>query len=159
MQLLIFIGLQGAGKSSFYHTFFADSHLRLNGDMLKTANREKILFEACLNSKTKTVIDKTNSTKDDRLSYITLAKQAHFTVIAYYFDVDFDDAMIRNNARTGKAKIPEVGVKSVAKKLQKPTFDEGFDKIFYVSVNHDKNLAKNFTITEQFKETLCDLKN
>lgn len=54
MELIIFIGLQGTGKSTFYKHHFVDSHLRLNGDMLKTQHRETTLFHACLNSKTST---------------------------------------------------------------------------------------------------------
>lgn len=134
MELIIFIGLQGSGKSTFYKRYFADTHIRLNGDMLKNRHRETILFQACLNSKTKTVIDKTNPTKQIRAAYIQPAKEHHFKVIAYYFDVPFDIALKQNNQRQGKAKILEVGLKSVAKQLTKPTDDEGFDKIYFVKV-------------------------
>ncbi|MFW2178052.1 MULTISPECIES: AAA family ATPase [unclassified Moraxella] len=134
MQLIIFIGLQGSGKSTFYKQHLVDSHIRLNGDMLKTKHRETLLFHACLTSKTPTVIDKTNATIAERQPLIALAKQQHFNVIAYYFDVPFAIALAQNNHREGKAKVPEVGVKSTAKKLQPPQFSEGFDQIFYVKV-------------------------
>ncbi len=146
VQLIIFIGIQGAGKSTFYQQNFCDTHIRLNGDMLKTKHREKLLFEACLQSKTATVIDKTNPSKDSRADYIRQAQQHRFTVIAYYFDVPFVDALQRNNRRTGKSKVPEVGVKATAKQLEKPCFSEGFDKIYHVSVTDD------FHISEQIKE-------
>lgn len=150
MQLIIFIGLQGAGKSTFYKERFIDTHIRLNGDMLKTAHREKLLFGACLDSKTPTVIDKTNPTRDVRADYIRLAKAHHFKVIAYYFDVPFDVALANNNGRHGKAKTPEVGLKSIAKVLTRPDFDEGFDKIFVV-----KNIGGDFEV----QEYVCDLTN
>lgn len=60
MQLIIFTGLQASGKSTFYKEYFYKTHLRLNLDMLKTRHREKILFDACLESKSKCVIDNTN---------------------------------------------------------------------------------------------------
>lgn len=135
MELVIFIGIQGAGKSTFYKTHLMDTHIRLNGDMLKSRHREHILFKACLESKTKTVIDKTNPTADIRKPYIDLAKQYQFKVIAYYFDTPFDIAKDRNNKRTGKNKVPEVGLKSVAKQLTFPTFDEGFDEIYIIKDN------------------------
>lgn len=135
MELIIFIGIQGAGKSTFYKTHLMDTHIRLNGDMLKSRHREMLLFNACLESKTKTVIDKTNPTANIREPYITLAKQHHFKVIAYYFDTPFEIAKDRNNQRTGNAKIPEVGLKSVAKQLTFPTFDEGFDEIALIQNN------------------------
>lgn len=148
MELLIFIGLQGSGKSTFYHEHFKDSHLRLNGDMLKTRHREMLLLDACLKSKTRCVIDKTNPTKAVRAEYIKLAKHHHFKVIAYYFDVPFMVALANNNERLGKDKIPEVGLKAVAKVLTKPDFDEGFDEIYVV-----KHKDGHFDI----QEYPCDL--
>ena len=146
----MFTGLQGAGKRTCYKERLVDTHIRLNGDMLKTAHREKLLFRACLDSKTPTVIDKTNPTRDVRADYIRLAKVHHFKVIAYYFDVPFDVALANNNQRHGKAKIPEVGLKSVAKVLTHPDFDEGFDEIFVV-----KNISGDFEV----QEYVCDLTN
>ena len=65
-EAIIFIGLQASGKSSFYHAKFSHSHMRLNLDMLRTRNREKILLEACLRAKQSFVIDNTNSTLTER---------------------------------------------------------------------------------------------
>lgn len=137
MQLLIFIGVQGAGKSTFCRQFY-DTHIRLNRDMLKTKHRENLLFQACLDSKTPTIIDKTNPTRAERADYITRAKSQYFEIIAYYFDVDFDSALLRNNQRSGKAKVPEIGLKSTLKKLEKPSFSEGFDIIYYVRTINDE---------------------
>lgn len=144
MQLIMFIGLQGAGKSTFYQQQFFHTHMRLNKDMLNTNHRLRLLFEAGLASKTKMVIDKTNPTALERAEFISAAKAAKFEVVAYYFDCDFKDALARNNARTGKAKIPVLGLKNTAKRMQRPSFDEGFDKIFTVTV-----AVPRFTITEQ----------
>lgn len=149
MELIIFIGIQGAGKSSFYKQFFADSHIRLNGDMLKTKHREQLLFDACLASKTPTVIDKTNATIEERQRYILPALSQHFKIIAYYFDVAFDDALARNNQRTGKAKIPEIGLKATAKKMQQPTFAESFSQIFYVTLADNQFFVKEIAQHEQ----------
>jgi len=51
MEAILFIGIQAAGKSSFYREKFFDTHLRLNMDSLKTRNREDILLRACLDAK------------------------------------------------------------------------------------------------------------
>lgn len=45
MQLIIFIGVQASGKSTFYQQQFYSTHLRLNLDMLKIRHRENQLFE------------------------------------------------------------------------------------------------------------------
>ena len=144
MQLIIINGIQGVGKSTFYQRQFFHSHIRLNKDMLNTNHRLQLLFEACLASKTKTVLDKTNPTVLERADFITAAKAAGFEVTAYYFDCPFKDALARNNAREGKAKIPEVGVKGTAKKMQRPSFEEGFDKIFTVKVGEDTFVVQEY---------------
>lgn len=63
MDAVIFIGLQGAGKSTFYQRQFADTHLRINLDMLRTRHRERRLFELCLAIEQPFVIDNTNASQ------------------------------------------------------------------------------------------------
>ena len=134
MQLIIFTGVQASGKSSYYLLHLAHSHLRINLDMLKTRHRENMIFEACLASKTKTVIDNTNPTKADRARYIQRAKSAGFEVISYYFETDLKSTLERNSQRSGKANIPEVGVRATYKKLEVPDFEEGFDEIHHIKI-------------------------
>ena len=134
MQLIIFIGVQASGKSTFYKHNFYNTHLRINLDMLKTRHRENTIFEAGLASKTKMVIDNTNSTKQDRVRYMQRAKDAGFEVITYYFETDLKSTLERNSQREGKANIPEVGVRATYKKLEIPSLDEGFDEIFKVKI-------------------------
>lgn len=130
--MVILIGIQGAGKSTFFKKYFADTHIRINLDMLKTKHREKVLIEACLEAKQPFVIGKTNATIEQRARYIALAEEYKFSVVGYYFASDLAAAIERNNRRTGKAKIPEKGIHSTYSRLQIPELSEGFDKLFYV---------------------------
>lgn len=134
MQLIIFVGVQASGKSSFYLLNLAHSHLRINLDMLKTRHRENIIFEAGLASKTKMVIDNTNPTAEDRARYIQRALDAGFEVVAYYFDTDLESTLQRNAQRIGKANIPEVGVRATYRKLQVPDYSEGFNDIYWIKI-------------------------
>ncbi len=134
MQLIIFIGIQASGKSTFYQQYFSSTHLRINLDMLKTRHRENIIFEAGLASKTKMVIDNTNPDCESRARYIQRAKDAGFEVIAYYFETDLNSTLERNKQRQGKANIPEVGVRATYKKIQRPQISEGFSEIFQVKI-------------------------
>ena len=134
MQLIVFCGVQASGKSTFYQQYFASTHLRLNLDMLKTRHRENILFEAALASKTKLVIDNTNPDLLSRSRYIQRAIDAGFEVIAYYFATDLASTLKRNQQRTGKANIPEAGVRATYKKLEIPKISEGFSEIFQVQI-------------------------
>ena len=81
MQLVLFIGVQASGKSTFYRQRFAESHLRLSLDMLRTRFREAILFDACLEAKQPMVIDNTNPSRQERARYILPAKAAGFEII------------------------------------------------------------------------------
>ncbi len=134
MEAVIFIGIQATGKSTFYRERFLNTHIRLNLDMLKTRYREQILLKACLEAKQPFVIDNTNPTVEERRLYIQLARQAQFTVIGYYFQSKRDQALQRNQQRIGKTRIPDKGIKSTYAKLTLPRFSEGFDTLYYVTL-------------------------
>src|SRR5215813_12724401 len=107
MEAVIFMGIQGSGKSTFFKETFADSHIRINLDMLRTKHREKLLLEACLEAKQDFVVDKINLTRTERERYISLAKAYGFRIIGYYFQTNLTKALERNGRREGKARIPD----------------------------------------------------
>ncbi len=134
-EAIIFIGLQGSGKSSFYREKFFNTHIRINLDMLKTRHREKILFEACLEAKQSFVIDNTNPTLEDRKRYIIpAAKNKNFRIIGYYFQSNLEDCKRRNEQRHSQHFVPLVGILATYKKLIKPSYQEGYDAIYYVKL-------------------------
>ena len=106
MEAVIFIGIQSSGKSTFYKQRFADTHVRINLDMLKTRHREKLFFDACLAAKQRFVVDNCNPSRDDRRRYIEAAKVAGFTVIGYYLQSRIQDCKERNEQRPGKQAVP-----------------------------------------------------
>lgn len=141
MEAVVFIGVQGAGKSTFFKQRFVDTHVRINGDMLKTKFRERVLIEACLKAKQPFVVDKTNASREQRAGYIQLAKASNFRVVGYYFQSDFAAALERNNRREGKAKVPAQALRSFLKKLEKPSLNEGFDCLFGVWINENNDFV------------------
>lgn len=143
MECIIFTGIQASGKSTFYKQCFFKSHMRINLDMLKTRNRESIFIEASLLAKQPFVIDNTNPAVTDRQKYIEAARRHKFRVVGYYFEPDYELSMERNDQRIGKAKVPEVGIKSTLKKLEAPSYLEGFDELFRV-----KSHNGSFEVTE-----------
>jgi hypothetical protein len=60
MEMVLFIGIQATGKSSFYRERFFRTHIRVNLDMLKTRHRENLLFKTCLEGKADLVVENTN---------------------------------------------------------------------------------------------------
>lgn len=144
MQAVIFIGLQGAGKSTFFKEKFFNTHVRINMDMLKTRHREDLLLKACLEGQQPFVIDKTNPTTKNRERFIQAARENRFDVIAYYFVPDLKLSLERNAARTGKERVPDVALYATSKKLQPPTKEEGFDRLYTVR----QDAAGNFVVAE-----------
>jgi len=137
MEAVIFVGIQGTGKSTFYKERFFDTHIRINLDMLRTLHREKLILEACLEAKQKFVVDKINVTREQRARYIERAKNYGFRVIGYYFNSSLKNALERNSRREGNARIPDKGLLAALKRLQVPQYDEGFDELFYVWINEE----------------------
>jgi predicted kinase len=147
MEAVIFIGLQAAGKSSFYRDRFFSSHIRINLDMLKTRNREKIIFQACLSAKQSFVVDNTNPRLEDRERYIQPAKEKDFKIVGYYFQSRLEDCLRRNSQRPSGRSIPEVAFFATQKRLVLPSFDEGFDELYYVKIG-----TNNTFIVEEWQD-------
>ena len=123
---------------------FFNTHVRISMDQLNTRNKENIFINTCLSIQQPFVIDNTNPTKKDRLKYIELSKARKFKVIGYYFQSNLEKAIERNQNRTGKERIPEIGLRGTFKKLELPTRDEGFDELYYVEMVGDDFLIKNW---------------
>ena len=142
MECVLFIGIQGSGKSAFFQSRFAETHVRINRDMLKTRAREERFFLLCLNTGQRCVIDNTNPRAADRAPYIAAAAARGFRIAGYFFDVPVKEALARNAVRAGAARIPVPGVLRTAKILERPSHSEGFDALFRVTVN-----AGSFDVT------------
>lgn len=136
MECVLFIGVPGCGKSAFFKHAFADTHVRINRDMLKTRPREARLFSLCLEISQACVIDNTNATAEERARFIGPAKASGFAVVGYFFDVPTADAVSRNAARRESQRVPVVAIYATAKRLQRPTPAEGFDRLHRVQL-HD----------------------
>lgn len=139
--LVIMTGLQGSGKSTFYAKHLAGEFVRVNLDTLKTRYQERLLIEKCLSEGCSYTVDNTNPTRVDRERYIIPAKEAGYRIIGYYIDAKPSDCLGRNALREGRARVPDVAIYATAKKLEIPSYDEGFDELYLV-----KNDGKEMSI-------------
>ena len=144
MEAVIFVGLQGAGKSTFYRERFFATHLRINLDMLKTRHRENRFLEACIETRQPFVVDNTNATRAERQVYIEAARQAGFRVIGYYFQSRVEDCKRRNEQRPAEERIPVRGILGTSARMELPSRKEGFDELFYVRIDE----ANRFVVEE-----------
>jgi predicted kinase len=147
MDAVIFIGIPGSGKSTFFLERLFNTHVRINLDMLKTRHREMILITACIRAKQSFVVDNTNVTSAERSRYISLARQAGFRVAGYCFQSSLEAALQRNQNRSGKALIPPKGVIARYRKLELPSLAEGFDLLYGVRIDP----ATNQFVVEEWK--------
>ena len=135
MELILFIGIQATGKSSFYRERFFRTHVRINGDMLKTRHREELLMRACLEGKIPFVVDKMNLTRAERAGYIGPAKKAGFKIVGYFFQSQLAAALQRNARRDPAERIPDAGLGGASAALELPSRGEGFDQLFFVRMD------------------------
>ena len=145
METVIFMGVQGAGKSSFYKARFFSTHVRVSLDLLRTRNRETRLLEFCFDTQQKLVIDNTNPTRVERARYLSSSRHFGFRVIGYYFQSRVADCLQRNSGRSGQ--VPDVAILSTAKKLEVPALDEGFDELWYVRIHRGEFLVEQWNRT------------
>src|SRR4051812_424732 len=106
-ELVILIGLQGAGKTSFYRAIWAGTHNHVSKDRRRNnrrpARRQLQLLEEALRAGRSVVVDNTNPTALDRVELIALGRSLGARVVGYYFESRLADCLERNSQRAGKA--------------------------------------------------------
>ena len=131
--MVILMGLQGSGKSTFFAKEFKDKgHEHISLDLLKTRRKEAELIQTCLDENRSCVIDNTNPTKADRARYITPGKHCDFRVVGYFLQSKLADCLERNEKRD--RQVPKKGILATFNKIEMPSLDEGFDELNFVSI-------------------------
>jgi len=138
MELVIFVGLQAAGKTTFYRERFAATHDIVSKDLFPNnrhrERRQRQLIGEALEAGRSVVVDNTNATAEDRAPLINLGRELGARIVGYYFESGVPDSMARNRHCVGKAMVPNVAIAATAKKLRPPSLDEGFDQLFAVRI-------------------------
>ncbi|HEY9743531.1 MAG TPA: AAA family ATPase [Coleofasciculaceae cyanobacterium] len=138
MELVIFIGLQASGKSTFFHKYFSTTHEHVSKDLMRNnknpARRQLQLIEGALQAGRSVVVDNTNPTLEDRVSLIQIGCTYEAQIIGYYFKSQVKQCLERNRQRLGKAQVPDVAIYTTIKKLVRPTYAEGFHQLFNVRI-------------------------
>jgi predicted kinase len=135
-ELIILVGLQGSGKTTWYHEHCAATHVHVSKDLMATARNRELRqlhqIEEALAAGRDVVVDNTNPTVASRAALIAVGRKHQARVAAVYFEAHVPTSLMRNRAREGKARVPDVAIFATRKKLAPPSIEEGFDEVIVV---------------------------
>ena len=136
-ELVILIGLQGAGKSTFRRKFFDATHVVVSKDLLRNnrrpQRRQLELIHDALKQGRCVVVDNTNPRPEDRAALIDIGKQYGARVRGFYLSCSVETSRSRNALRLGRERVADIGIFATAQVLRRPSRAEGFDELYYVT--------------------------
>ncbi|MEU8118477.1 ATP-binding protein [Spirillospora sp. NPDC049024] len=147
-ELVILVGLQASGKTTFYRQRLAATHVHVSKDLFpKSARRKQArqlrLIAEALESGRCVAVDNTNPSPEEWEPLVALGRRHGARVTAYWFPPDIAASRDRNAARPPVIQVPDVGIHATLKRLRRPRPSDGFDEV--CSVGHDG--AGGFVVT------------
>jgi len=138
LELVILIGLQASGKTTFRRQRFDGTHVVVSKDDFRNnrrpERRQRFLIQEALSAGRSVVVDNTNVSLQERAALLEQAKAHSARAIGFFFPSKLEDSLRRNAARTGRALVPEVAIKAKATLLVLPTLAEGFAELYVVRI-------------------------
>jgi predicted kinase len=137
-ELVVMVGLQGCGKSTWVREHLAATHVVVSKDHWPNARRReqrqtRVVAEHLAAGRS-VVVDNTNPRREDREPLVELARGAGVRARAVWLDVPVATCLERNLAREGRARVPLEGVLATRRRLVPPTTEEGFVRIDVLSL-------------------------
>ncbi len=132
-ECVVLVGLPGAGKTTLYNERYGATHRHISKDLLgRVSNKPKrqaLLIDRALAESVPSAVDNTNATRAERAVIVKAAKAAGARVVCCYVEASTREAVARNRTRIGMARVPDVAIFTVARRLEPPTPDEGFHEL------------------------------
>ena len=132
-ELVVMVGLQAAGKSTYCRRVLGQTHVVVSKDNLRNNRRRQRrqlqLIEEALASGRSVVVDNTHASLEERAPLIELARQRGLKVRVVFLDTPMEVCDERNAGRTERERVPDVGLYSTRKKFVRPRIEEGMDEI------------------------------
>jgi len=160
VDLMILVGIQASGKTTFYRQCLADSYIHVSLDNWRgksgVRSKEHAAILAGLRAAAEgignprgVVVDNTNTTAATRRRYFDYAnefsRESGFPVRvgAWYFDADLESCLRRNAQRPKDAPpgvdyfVPPGAIHAFRRRLEPPSYEEGFEEISHVRIRGD----------------------
>lgn len=136
-EVVVMVGLQGGGKSTWVKEHLAGTHLVVSKDLWPNARhkelRQRRAIADALDAGLDVVVDSTNPSRLERALIVEVARRKGASVRAVYVDASLADCVGRNAARAGRAVVPTVGILDTFRRLVPPSISEGFDSVEVVA--------------------------
>lgn len=138
-ELVILIGLPGAGKTSYYRAHYAGTHVHVSRDLLRGRRdpqaRQMEAVAAALAMGRSVVVDNVNAGVADRHAVIAAGRAHGARIVGYVLATEKATCLGRNRERRGDERVPAVAIHAAAKRWQAPTLAEGFDALHRVEAS------------------------
>ncbi len=128
MRLIILIGLQASGKSTFARSRFADAVYVSKDAMRNVRNkvrRQEAMLRQAFAQGQDAVVDNTNPTQAVRAELVALGREYGARIIGYYFASRIAECLTRNRQREGRARIPDIALHITRSKLEHLAMPKG----------------------------------
>lgn len=132
-ELVVMVGLQGSGKTSWVAAHLAGTHVVVSKDHWPNARhreaRQQRAVATLLAEGASVVVDNTSPSPAERAPLVAAAAAAGVPVRAVFLYAPLETCRARNEAREGRARVPLVGLYSAAGRLVPPSTAEGFSEV------------------------------
>jgi len=131
-EVVLLIGLQACGKTTFYSSGLAATHALVSKDAMprsakrKSARQERELT-ALLSEGRDVCVDNTQPSRAERAAVIAVARSHGARVVGFWWPPDLATSLARNARR--EDPVPEVGLYAALARWEEPTLSEGFDAL------------------------------
>lgn len=133
----VLVGLQASGKTTFCRQVLGPGYVQVSKDHFPNAKhrqrRQLRLVADALAPGRDVAVDNTNPSPDEWQPLIEAARDGGADVIAYWFPPDLAGSVLRNAARKGRSRVPDVGIRATMARLRQPGTADGFDAVLSVS--------------------------